>query len=385
MPVNVNEILRRLGIPEELIGEISLEFGMSYSLLPEKVEALEETFLRECCAFFRLDEADLADILQGAGLIRKDPDLTAFLYHVIFTLLHWRTMYSNYPLPEKAMGDLAGTFYLIVLLYVRSVAKERYLAKGFPSDVVQETLALNEVVAEYRKKNSRAGATAPALSWNRRYLTTECFRLGRFEYFIANVADQPTVLEHRESGERLILREDREENGFFIGKTVDQKKGDPEEKERSYSGQEWQKILCQGDCVLSMHIPSGGGMTPEKSLDSFRKAFAFFRKYFPDKFYPAIVCKSWIGNPQFLELLPQSNLAKLMRNARLFPLPSSGIDGIHFIFGWEMVKKYGTDYGKYPHDNSIRRAMLSVLERGESLRLGGMLFFEDELDHFVLE
>ena len=40
MPVNVNEILRRLGIPEELIGEISLEFGMSYSLLPEKVEAL---------------------------------------------------------------------------------------------------------------------------------------------------------------------------------------------------------------------------------------------------------------------------------------------------------------------------------------------------------
>ena len=126
-------------------------------------------------------------------------------------------------------------------------------------------------------------------------------------------------------------------------------------------------------------------MTPEKSLDSFRKAFAFFRKYFPDKFYPAIVCKSWIGNPQFLELLPQSNLAKLMRNARLFPLPSSGIDGIHFIFGWETVKKYGTDYGKYPHDNSIRRAMLSVLERGESLRLGGMLFFEDELDHFVLE
>ena len=133
------------------------------------------------------------------------------------------------------MGDLAGTFYLIVLLYVRSVAKERYLAKGFPLDVVQETLALNEVVTEYRKKNSRAGATAPALSWNRRYLTTECFRLGRFEYFIANVADQPTVLEHRESGERLILREDREENGFFIGKTVDQKKGDPEEKERSYS------------------------------------------------------------------------------------------------------------------------------------------------------
>jgi hypothetical protein len=381
---NANDTLRRLGFPEEQIPEMSLEFGMSYARMPESLEALDEGFLRESCVFCRLDDEAAAEVLQGAALIRKDPDLTAFLWHVIFTLLYWRTMYHSFPMPEKAMGDLAGTFYLIVHLYARTAAKERYLAKGYPPDIVQDTLALPDSVTEYRKKTGHAGTGPQGVAWIRRYLTCECFRLGRFEYFIANVANQPTVLENLRSGERLILQEDRSEGGCFIGKTVRQKEGILDGEERSFPEKEWKKILCQGDCVLSMHIPAGGGMTPERSLDSFRRAFAFFGRRFPGKFHPAIVCKSWIGNPQFLALLPESNIAKLMRNARLFPLPSSGIDGMHFIFGWDTIRKYGTDYARYPHDNSVRRAMLSVLERGDSLRLGGMLFFEDELKNFIL-
>ena len=383
--LNTDETLRTLGFPENLIPEMSQEFGMSYALMPDHPEMLSEGELREMCAFCSLDPMATEDVLRGADLIRKTPELKAFLWHIVFTLTRWRTMYNSFPLPEKHMGDLAGTFYLIAHLAARKIAKARYLAGGYPLEVVQETLSLADQVTEYRKQTGFAGTSALGLSWNRRYLTTECFRLGRFEYFIANVANQPTVLENRQTSERVILQEDSFEKGVYTGKKVLQKAGITEEKACTFSEKEWKKILCQGDCVLSMHIPAGGGMTPERSLDSLKRAFAFFRTYFPGKFYPAVVCKSWIGNPQFLELLPESNIAKLMRNARLFPLPSSGVDGLAFIFGMKTLQQYGEDYAKYPHDNSVRRAMLSVLERGDRLRLGGMIFFEDELDQFVLQ
>ena len=381
---NAEDTLRSLGFPEEKYPELSLEFGRSYAQMPDELECLREDVIHEMCLYCGFGPEFEQDLQQAASIIRRHDGSKAFLWHVIFTLLQWRTMYDKFPLPIKAMGDLAGTFYLIVQLYARSVAKERYLAKGYPFEVVQDTLALTDAVAAYRKKTGRAGAGAHAVAWIRRYLTCECFRLGRFEYFIANVADQPTVLENLRTSERVILQEDRRENGFFIGKTVLQKEGNLDKEEKAFSEKDWKKILCQGDNVLSMHIPTGGGMTPERSKDSLTRAFRFFRTYFPGKFHPAIVCKSWIGNPQFLDLLPESNIAKLMRNARLFPLPSSGIDGMHFIFGWETIEKYGNDYAKYPHDNSVRRAMLSVLERGDSLRLGGMIFFEDELKDFNL-
>ncbi len=66
-----------------------------------------------------------------------------------------------------------------------------------------------------------------------------------------------------------------------------------------------------------------------------------------------------------------------MRELYLFPVRSSGNDGVYFIFG-----RADGDYRDYPRDNSVRRAMLDVLQPGGRLRCGGMFFLADELALF---
>jgi hypothetical protein len=147
-----------------------------------------------------------------------------------------------------------------------------------------------------------------------------------------------------------------------------------------FAKSEWEAVLRLGDPLLDMHIPGGGGMTPEAAYESFAFAFRFFHQYFADRFAPAIICRSWIFNTQFEEMLPESNLAALMRKCYLFPCPSSGKDGFYFLFGREYE-----NLSEAPHDTAYRRAMLSVLERGDRLRTGGMLFLEEDLNNYAAE
>lgn len=379
---NAEDTLRSLGFPEEKYPELSLEFGMSCAQMPDELECLREDVIHEMCLYCGLVPEFEQDLQQAASIIRRHDGLKAFLWHVVFTLIHWRTKYADWPYPEKILGEhLAETFYLFAAFAAIRCARERYLKRGYPAEVVRDTLSSIREQETVRKKNGRIRYSPLFLSWDRRYLTCELFRLGRFEYFIANVGLQPTVLENS-AGKRIVVQNTRFLPDCTIGNLVDVRKSETEEKETSFPLADWKILLRSGDPVLSMHIPSGGGMTLEASKDSFLRAFRFFHEYFPDRFKPAIVCKSWIGNPQFLELLPESNVSKLMREAYLYPLPSSGEDGMAFIFGPDLIRQYGSDYARYPHDNSIRRAMLSVLENGGRLRLGGMIFFEDEMPHF---
>ncbi|MPN01620.1 hypothetical protein SDC9_148830 [bioreactor metagenome] len=76
---------------------------------------------------------------------------------------------------------------------------------------------------------------------------------------------------------------------------------------------------------------------------------------------------SWIYNPDFCEVLPESNLAKFMRELYLSPVPASGQDGLDFVFG-----KSDRDWSDYPANNSLQRAFHRLRESGKRLKEGGM-------------
>ena len=66
-----------------------------------------------------------------------------------------------------------------------------------------------------------------------------------------------------------------------------------------------------------------------------------------------------------------------MRQLYLSPWPSSGRDGLFFIFGHD-----NGDLKTYPRDNSIRRAMLDILDSGQKLRCGGMFILSENISSF---
>jgi hypothetical protein len=149
-------------------------------------------------------------------------------------------------------------------------------------------------------------------------------------------------------------------------------------QEISLDATKWKPLLKPGDEIIEMHIPSGGGMSPEKCLDSLRQAFDFFHKMYPESILPAVCCQSsWIFNTQLEEAMPESNLAKFMREIYLFPVASKGKDGLWFVF----CKEY-EDWSQAPRQTSLQKAMLDVVCSGRKLRSAGMFFFENDLEYY---
>ena len=129
---------------------------------------------------------------------------------------------------------------------------------------------------------------------------------------------------------------------------------------------EFEPMWGENDFVPDIHIPGGGGMTPELCKASLIDAVEFFRHYFYRE-VKGFTSFSWIYNPDFCEVLPESNLAKFMRELYLSPVLSCGQDGLDFVFG-----KSDRDWTDYPANNSLQRAFHRLRESGKRLKEGGM-------------
>jgi hypothetical protein len=149
-------------------------------------------------------------------------------------------------------------------------------------------------------------------------------------------------------------------------------------RERTLSLDDWNPVLSPGDPVLEMHIPEGEAITPDVCRSSMQQALDFFPKYEPDRPFVSFACYSWIFNTQLEEMLfPASNLVRYQRELYLFPTPSSGKDGLYFIF-----YKDDVDIQTAPRDTTLKRAFLDHLAAGIPLRNGGMFMLKDDFRRF---
>jgi hypothetical protein len=142
--------------------------------------------------------------------------------------------------------------------------------------------------------------------------------------------------------------------------------GYAEKNEISLDLTQWKKIMGPGDWTIHYHIPGGGGMTPEASAAAFEEAAEFFAKYFPDKPVKVIWSNSWFFNPVYKEYLPESNITKLSKAGYLFPVASTGKDGLRFVFGRE-----DDDFDSYECKTSLQKAVMRCRREHGFLRRAG--------------
>ena len=117
-------------------------------------------------------------------------------------------------------------------------------------------------------------------------------------------------------------------------------------------------------------------MTLSEVEASLLEARDFFPRYF-NRSAAAFSCASWIYNNDFERELPESNLAKFMREVYLLPFPSCGVEGLQFVFG-----KADAQWAHYPADNSLRRAFHRIRESGRMLKCGAMFIESRGLNNF---
>ena len=385
-------------------------WGDSFINMPGKIDFLETDTITELCEWLQVEKESSEILRQTAVRICSEPALKAYAWHMYYrlTALSFSSGcshpgFADWPLPEASLGRYAAAVPALVLLGALKAARRKYRDARYEEALIRDTLGVYGAdLNRSRQKSGVPSLPLNALNWVRVYMAARLVQLGRFSYKLMEDFTAGVMLKNRRTGSKLLLAPDgarynssgymlqendplaeggwtaeySEEGGYYRGYPVSPE-GFVLKEARSYDRKEWEKVLEPGDILIDMHIPGGGGMTPERCLDSFRKAAAFFTERQEGKFKVVFLCHSWVFNTQLEKKLPESNPAKLMRQCYLFPAASYGQDGVFFLFG-----QIAVDPADAPRDTSIRRAVLEILESGERLRNGGMLLFAEDLDEF---
>ncbi len=371
----------------------------------------DRKFLAEQLKTAGIGEDVLLPLAEVAGRVAAEEPLRLLARHAHHTLCRSGAAHTlgHWPELDRVFGEKCGLFYLMIGLSAIPVFTETYRGLGLPEGYAAAAAKwLGGTVEIYRSAHGGyPGHTRSQLYWMRNYIDGKLFRIGRFEFMNQTHPDSPAVFvyRNRKSGQVTALAADgtpcsadgyvlydgqpRKEAAFVTRLTHEAGavSGNPVspqgiilDRTLRLPAAEWSPVLEPGDFTPGIHIPGGGGMTPEICRESLKEALRFYAAYFPEKRVKAFVCSSWIFNPDWERLLPGSNLAKFQRSCYLYPQRSNGREGLFFLFG----REHG-EYADYPRDNSVRRAMLGILESGGRLRSEGMFLLPEELEKFDAE
>ena len=136
--------------------------------------------------------------------------------------------------------------------------------------------------------------------------------------------------------------------------------------------------LKKGDVVYSCHIPSGGRLSMEMCMESFQRAYDFFRPQLNGSVMP-IVCDTWLFYEPYLDcVFPKgSNLEQFIK---LFDIIHNTCTGDKFNDCWRVFDKmYEGNADNLPQDNTLRRNFVRYIKDGGDFGYGyGILLYDGE-------
>ena len=273
----------------------------------------------------RLDnEPDFAEDMDG--LVRE------YMYPEAENLGKYLDIISNELSPKY--NEHEYTLHEIFLLNCTEILHGRYMEAGIPENIFFDTMCdLKYKLMECIECEHVWGTFVAG--WNDGFFRMTRFALGRFQY-------EPSVFTHK---------------GGYLTKC-------------GYKIEE-------GEHIHGFHIPSSGvSLTDDVRLDSYRKAYEFYKDELDGK--PLVLCcGSWLLYPKHREFLP-SNL-NILRFMDDFEIISEGIDE-SFHNDWRLFGHW-TEYPleQWPEDTSLRKAYKNWLVSGHKAGDGyGVIIFDGE-------
>lgn len=288
---------------------------------------------------FAVPEADRSSVLEAHELVCRDPAAAAWVQRVAAGLRAALGRPSPGPLlpprPPDALSALPtqeppepqeppesrhpgwDSLPVVALAEVVPDLLAHHESLGVPAAVTADTLAdVGRMLARNRVWFGEAGLGDELAGWLTRHLHGALFEVGRLQF------------------ERIRL-------------------GDSLSAALSAAG-----LSCAlGDLALNLHIPEAGGAlsgaTVNASLGAARDAFA---AWFPDESPVALVCTSWLLDPQLLGVLPAtSNLAAFQRRFTLTQDLEPGEDSMRRF----VLRDLTTPREALTAESSLGRAVLA--------------------------
>ena len=136
---------------------------------------------------------------------------------------------------------------------------------------------------------------------------------------------------------------------------------------------EWEKVLCYTDYVIKLHIPSGGGLTPEAVDDSLARAREFVATYYPEFEYKGFCCYSWLCDHTVADLVGEdSNIGRFAKRFQPLTVPSNGRSVFRFVY-----QNANIPFDEIPETTSLGRALKKHYSEGKAVYDFRGYFFPD--------
>lgn len=353
--------------------------------------------------YCRIDEALEPRLISAAKRIAIKAPLRLLFWHL------YRQLFVDPKAPATggwpritALGPDHGLFYVLIAQAMVPLVQNVHAAENIDPQITRDTCRQVSCFMGYHATgcDDQPGIFVEQLDWLRLYVAGRLFRLGRLEYMLQPAQEDTRIFRHRRratvvmmmsgdiplDAEGYALTQDAngavcrtdlaETDEGWTGHLVDPK-GVAEASPTTLARADWAPVIAPGDEWIDMHIPAGGGMTLDATADSFRRAFDFFAQHRPARPPQVLRCYSWLFNPQLITDLPGSNLASVLPELYLYPVPSPPDAGLYFIF----CRTYD-DWSKAPCHTRLQQLMLQWREKGQGLRFGGMFVLREGMTAF---
>ena len=135
--------------------------------------------------------------------------------------------------------------------------------------------------------------------------------------------------------------------------------------------------LHRGDPVHRFHIPSAGPMPKEVRLDSYRRAYEFYKDQLPADGVARFVCDSWLLYPAHREFLPKnSNILSFMDDFHIV----CSRENETFTDAWRVFGAATNDpVETWPRSTGLQRAYADRILSGGKTGAGyGVVLFDGE-------
>ncbi len=359
--------------------------------------------IAEYCGIHAAAITTCINCAQKIGASQEASFLFFHLYRLAFEKLDYPSKnFSSLPL-LPLLGEHESVVYLLLTLQVSEEIRAFHKNKHIPEQISQETLydvAIN--MDKWERTHGGLIGLAPALlGWFRTHNSRALYRIGRLQFHYKACDDTIAVYRNKQTQDIVTFskagvhytsegfcavdgQEDQlSDNWYSVWEETEKgltanpitAGGQAQQKTITIQPDEWDCELGLGKHTLDVHIPEGGGMTVEACIASMTNALPFFQTYFPEKTVDGFSCRSWIYSPQYDELYrPDANFVLFQKEVHLFPVWSSGTEGIYFVFDTDDI-----DLETVECRSSLQKAMVGHLRAGGVLRAGGMFFLKKDM------
>ncbi|MEU1009202.1 acyltransferase domain-containing protein [Streptomyces sp. NPDC005890] len=268
---------------------------------------------------------DINELVVRWHTVTGDPDTCRLLAECVEEVFRdpedtGRTPELDGPL-ASVPAELADIFPVYLFLAALPHTQAYHRTLGVPAEISRRTLAdLGRNVALHRRRHGRPGLRA--CRWLVRHFRGELYQLGRLQFERARC-------------------------------------GDRDARVTATAGLD----AAPGTFCLNLHIPDcHGPLTPTACDRSLALAREFFALYFPEERPAAVLCHSWLLDPQLRRYLPaDSHILRFQERFRIAcETEPADTEPVRFVFSDPDLPVAGL-----PRRTSVERAV------GDHLRAGG--------------